>query len=120
VIYGRKNDLKLKEVQAKYGFLYNGYKDHSYFWEIVIMYRKTIIIFVQVLLAQFGKIVQALVIFLLLILAISLNTVRQPFGTLELNSLESLSLLTSAITVYCGLFYISDASFAENKSGCKP
>ena len=47
------------DVKGKFGFLYNGYRNpQAYYWEIVIMYRKITIIFIQIFLAQLGKIVQ--------------------------------------------------------------
>jgi hypothetical protein len=47
------------DVKGKFGFLYNGYRNpQAYYWEIVIMYRKIAIIFIQIFLAQLGKIVQ--------------------------------------------------------------
>ena len=36
------------EIREKLGFLYNGYKHDYYYWEIVIMYRKIILIFIAV------------------------------------------------------------------------
>eukprot|EP00347_Sterkiella_histriomuscorum_P022266 403331092 len=53
-----KDELHLVQVKQTLGFLYNGYREHSYFWEMVIMYRKIIIIFIAVFLQQSGKIVQ--------------------------------------------------------------
>lgn len=50
-------DMETFEVKEKFGFLYNGYKRHNYFWEIVIMYRKIICIFVAVFLKKIGIIV---------------------------------------------------------------
>ena len=40
--------LSTVEVREKFGFLYNGYKHDFYYWEIVIMYRKIILIFIAV------------------------------------------------------------------------
>jgi hypothetical protein len=39
----------------------------------------------------------------------------KPFATKELNLLETYSLITSVITIYCGLFFVS----ADNPEGCK-
>ena len=47
------------DTKAKFGFLYNGYRiPQAYYWEIIIMYRKIFVIFIQVFLGQLGKIVQ--------------------------------------------------------------
>jgi len=64
-----KERKRLNSVQArqKFGFLFRGYKQRFYYWEIVIMYRKVALIFIQVFLVQYGSITQALVVFLLLI-----------------------------------------------------
>jgi hypothetical protein len=48
--------------------------------------------------------------FAFLVFSLALTSFKQPFANYYLNRLESLSLLSSTITVYCGLFYISDGS----------
>ena len=44
-----------------YGFLYNGYKFRTYYWELIILYRKISIVFVLVFLGIISFEVQALV-----------------------------------------------------------
>ena len=95
-------------TKEKFGFLYNGYKKDFYYWEIVIMYRKIAIIFIAVFISSSGVITQALIVFLLLIIFIVINLKKAPFMTVVLNDLETLSMVTSMVTVYCGLFYISN------------
>ncbi|CDW76686.1 UNKNOWN [Stylonychia lemnae] len=90
---GRLNLDKFKTKQTL-GFLYNGYRNHSYYWEIIIMYRKITIIFISVFMAQSGKIVQ-------------------PFANFRLNTLEQISLASSVLTVYCGIFYIADVTLTS-------
>ena len=58
----------------------------------------------------------SLLLFLILCLAVS--AVKQPFANHYLNSLEAFSLLSSSITIYCGIFFIADASFKE-EDNCK-
>jgi hypothetical protein len=119
IMISNRNRLKLMDVKSKFGFIYNGYRvPQAYFWELIIMYRKIFIIFIQVFLAQLGKIVQALTTLVFLIVCLTVTAMKQPFTNHFLNSLESLSLMSSSITVYCGLFYISNASFREDL-GCK-
>ena len=60
-------NLDTAAVKQKFGFLYNGYKRHNYFWEIVIMYRKILCIFIAVFLNRVGIIVQALVLLIMLV-----------------------------------------------------
>ncbi|CDW71929.1 UNKNOWN [Stylonychia lemnae] len=84
------------EVKEMYGFLYRGFRKEFYFWEIVIMYRKMILILVAVFVRSLGVLAQALFVFFLLIC------------TLDLNNLEIVSLVTSMISIYCGMFFITD------------
>lgn len=41
-----KNSIHTVETRQKYGFLFRGYKMRYYFWEIIIMYRKILLIFI--------------------------------------------------------------------------
>lgn len=104
---------------SRYGFLYNGYrKSIARYWEFIIIYRKVVIIFIQVFLATQGKIVQALTTLVFLVLCIAATATHQPFTKKFLNNLETMSLLSSCITVYCGIYYIAASSFKE-QSNCK-
>ena len=46
--------------------------------------------------------------FILIIMFLILNVRFNPFAFVTLNRMESLSLITSLMTIYCGLFYIAD------------
>jgi hypothetical protein len=37
------------EVRQKFGFLYRGYKKDFYYWEVVIMYRKIMMVIIAVI-----------------------------------------------------------------------
>lgn len=62
-----KERMDTVAVKEKFGFLYHGYKRSSYFWEIIIMYRKILMIAISVFMNRIGLIVQVLVILLVLI-----------------------------------------------------
>lgn len=102
-----KDYLSTENAKMKFGFLYNGYKRHNYFWEIVIMYRKIFCIFIAVFLNRIGIVVQALVLLILLVMFLQVNSSRRPFLARSLNDIENLSLITQIITIYCGIFFIS-------------
>jgi hypothetical protein len=116
VLSRNKNALDNIETRERYGFLYNGYKKSFYFWESVNMYRKISIIFISVFLRIAGVITQALVVFLVLILFLILNIKLQPFAFQSLNDMEVLSIITAMLTIYCGLFYLSDMPEVYNSS----
>ena len=52
-----RRTLDSVQTKEKYGFLYRGYKRSFYYWEIVIIYRKVILIFIAVFLKEAGNIV---------------------------------------------------------------
>lgn len=45
---------------------------------------------------------------LLVCLFLSLNLRLEPFSFSSLNTMESMSLISSALTIYCGIYYLSD------------
>ena len=104
------------EIREKYGFLYNGYKKKCYFWESVNMYRKICVILISVFLRIAGTITQALVIFLVLIVFLILNLKIMPFTFQSLNDMEMLSLITCMLTIYWGLFFLSDMPEVYNST----
>ena len=84
------------------------------------MYRKIICIFIAVLLNKFGIIVQALILLILLVVFLQANASNRPFSERSLNDIESFSLATQIVTIYCGVFFISaknsnSPSFDVNK-----
>lgn len=94
LMFRERKRLEEIKVREKFGFLFRGYKKRFYFWEIVIMYRKIALIFIQVFLTKYGVVTQvifyficfqALVVFLLLITFMMINMTKKPFQTIVLN-----------------------------------
>lgn len=114
-----KHNLQKQSFKSKFGFLYSGFNiKEAYLWEFVIVFRKLSIIFIQVFLQQAGKIVQAQATIAIVVINFAALLHYEPFTKAVMNNLEKYSLIASAVTVYCGIFYIAKASFrSENK--CK-
>ena len=49
-----KARLGNEQVMERYGFLYKGYKQRTYYWESVVMFRKVAMIFIAVFLRSEG------------------------------------------------------------------
>ena len=96
------------ETKIKYGFMVNGYKPRKYYWEFVILYRKIVIITISVFIGQISVSIQALTIMGVLILMIILQKKHQPYFKKALNKAEMRSILVSAVTIYCGLYYLTE------------
>jgi hypothetical protein len=103
-----RHQLDKIETKEKFGFLYNGYTQGLFFWEIVIMYRKIAMIFISVFIQPYGVISQALIVFMLMIIFLIANLKKKPYLAMSLNDLETISLITSTISIYCGIFFITD------------
>ena len=97
-----------KAMKIRFGFLLMGYKPHLYYWEFVIIYRKIFIVFISVFLSPVSHAIQGLVACLILMIAYNVQSLYSPFTVNKLNKLESMSILTAATTIYCGLLYLTD------------
>jgi hypothetical protein len=111
----RSGDLASEEARESYGFLYGGYKSDFYFWEVLIIFRKVILIFICVFVTGYGVLTQALILLLVLVSFLVITARKRPHITEALFDLEALSLATAMLTVYCGLFFVADTS--EERSG---
>lgn len=56
LMYRERHHLDRVETKEKFGFLYAGYTQSLFFWEIVIMYRKIGMIFISVFIQPYGVI----------------------------------------------------------------
>jgi len=80
MIHRSKKNIDTILVREKWGFLFNGFKQEFYYWEIVIMFRKVIIIFISSYVTTFGVITQALILFLVLIFFTILTIRKRPYS----------------------------------------
>ena len=80
------------------------------------MYRKISIIFISIFLKIAGVITQALVVFLVLILFLILNLKFLPYSFKSLNDMELISIVTWMITIYWGIFFLSDMPNVYNST----
>jgi hypothetical protein len=49
-----RDKIEKLEIRQKLGFLFRGYSLKFFYWEIVIMFRKIVLILIQSFLVQFG------------------------------------------------------------------
>jgi len=84
--------MQEEDVVSSYGFLYKGHEPKYYYWEVVIVIRKTVIAVLSVFVQNAE--LQCVFISLTLLLFLSLQLIVSPFSSdfPGLNLLESLSL----------------------------
>lgn len=80
-----------------------------YYWEVVVVIRKVLLICVAVFLAEFGFLVQALAAMGLAFFAYLAHVAAMPFRNEKLDVLEKCSLLMSLATFYFGSYLNSPA-----------
>ena len=113
-------NLKLK---SRLGFLYSGFRERRYYWEMVGVLRKAAIAAVSVFLIQAGTLVQSFLLLVLLVVSLLLSLRMQPYERPLLNHLELASLGALLISVFAGLFFLasrhSASAFFQQGKDCK-
>ncbi|CAG9322004.1 unnamed protein product [Blepharisma stoltei] len=109
LISKNKHRLSSIDVRIKYGFLFIGYKSRSYYWEFVIICRKILIICCSLFLSTVSVNIQALTALLVIVSCLYLHFKIKPYIGDNLNRLEAISISCSAITIYCGMYYLSES-----------
>jgi hypothetical protein len=107
LLYNISISLHSPNIKMRFGFMYMGYVPQHYYWEFVTLGRKIAVLSVLSFTSSSSVQVQALTVLLVPLLALLLQLRFQPFLSAELNQLEFTSILTSAVTLICGLYYLS-------------
>ena len=87
------------------GFLVAGYTEQYYFWEIVILVRKSIVVIFIVFLSSVSSGMQSLVSTAILTFFAVLQWHTKPYYDPMLNNMEQMSLFVIIFTIYAGLYY---------------
>ena len=98
-----------------YGFLYQGYVPRKYWWELIIILRKFLILLALVFLNRVSVTVQALVALIILIIALRLQLAFNPYASLKHNRIEELALICGGFVIYAGILYLSGDIGEETK-----
>jgi len=99
----REKLLSDPRVRMKYSFLYKGFKPQYYYWEMVVLLRKSIIVFIGVFSSNVQ--VQAALVLATVAVAYSVHQVFKPFTSDKINDLESLSLIVTFFTFLLGTLF---------------
>eukprot|EP01059_Diplonema_ambulator_P021623 TRINITY_DN3593_c0_g1_i4.p2 TRINITY_DN3593_c0_g1~~TRINITY_DN3593_c0_g1_i4.p2 ORF type:complete len:2014 (+),score=710.59 TRINITY_DN3593_c0_g1_i4:15280-21321(+) len=104
-----RRTLHTKNVLGTLGFLYSGFRRRFYYWEMVIMVRKMLVVFIVVFLDNSPHYQLYLAMWILLFFAL-LNIFAKPFKFNVLWRLETTSLLSITTSLNIGLIYFEDPS----------
>ena len=89
------------------GFLFNGFREKRYYWEVILISRKVLIIGSAVFLSTISPETQVLVNMFILTMSILIHLKYHPYYTPVLNKMETYSLVVTIITMYAGMFYVT-------------
>ena len=104
-LHAIRKKLSWEEVRFKYGFVYLGFKDEMYFWEITVMLRKAAIISIGVFLETAGIRLQTLCAIFVMAIAAAMHIHWKPYESPTLDKLERYSIVCAFITLYAGMFF---------------
>ena len=102
--------LDNQDTYSKFAFVYEGMKKRRYYWEFVILIRKTLIVIIFVFVNVISVQAQAFATFLVLLVFSALQIKFRPYCDKRLNRIELLSLITSLVMTYSGMFFLSGGS----------
>ena len=102
---GKQFDDLQRRFKVRLGFLTAGYSDTYFYWEIILLMRKTLIVLMIVFLSAVSSGVQSLSSILVLTIFFMIHRKVQPYYDPALNYMETLSLFVIILTIYAGLYY---------------
>lgn len=102
---GKQHADLLKRFKVRLGFLTAGYDDKYFYWEIVLLSRKSILVIMIVFLSSVSSGVQSLAAIFFLTCFFLLQWRLQPYYDPALNQMETMSLFVIIVTIYSGLYY---------------
>jgi len=120
-LYKNKAELtkEFKDVNPhiidRYHFLIKGYEPRFYYWEIVIMIRKILMVSIAVFFSYDIQI-QSLLATLLCVTALCVHSLACPYVTNAMDGLELLSLIGSFCTYFFGQFLFTESIGALGKT----
>eukprot|EP01012_Entosiphon_sulcatum_P021962 TRINITY_DN2683_c0_g1_i1.p1 TRINITY_DN2683_c0_g1~~TRINITY_DN2683_c0_g1_i1.p1 ORF type:complete len:3424 (-),score=286.53 TRINITY_DN2683_c0_g1_i1:13-10251(-) len=117
VLWNNRDKLGHSRVMLRLGFITTGYRKQAFFWEMVILTRKMVLVIVIATLESASPRYTAFVAMWVVVLYLALNIYFQPFKFVMLWRLENLSLATIAITLNIGVLYFDDTLDSRIRNG---
>jgi len=107
------------EFFESYGFLYDGYKDEYFAWEMLILLRKIAIVFVVVFFS-YTPLIQSLMALAIATVSLIAQMTIKPYKDPTFNFLEAFSIFCSFTTFYMGHYFLittDKESLSDEKMG---
>jgi hypothetical protein len=108
LLYRQRKNLNDSDNIRRIGFLYSGYHPKFYYWEFVVVMRKSIMVVVANIMVTATSHAQSQVAIIILWFFTILQYKKTPFEGRRFNRIEFLSLVSSLVTVIAGALYQTD------------
>jgi len=107
ILYRHRKCLNEPDTLIKYGLFYVGLSDKMFYWEIIIINSKKVLIIVaSILLSRTNKVFLSLLCFLILYLNVLLCRYTSPYTSESLNSIEACSIIAGVAVILIGIFFL--------------
>ena len=110
LLWRKRHKLTNAKCVYRYGLLYTGYRQETYYWEFIVVLRKASVVVVSVFGILAGVEDQTLLTIVVLFLFLLLHIMMRPFDTADahqhvLHLLESGALSVCFLTMWSGLVF---------------
>lgn len=116
VSVSKSDQYSIIQAKIKYGILFIGFKTKSFYWEIILMYKKMLLIMTIVLLSVVSSDTQVLVALMLIISTMILQVRFEPFSSVKINRMEHYSVQVQTLTLYVGMFFVTGSHYTYMKN----
>ena len=107
LIRNRKN-LEKQNIQRYFIVLYQGLKNHAFYWEFINTFRKLGIVTINVFLSTFSQTYKGLSAIILMVTFLRIQIVLAPYKLDVNNHWEYISYASSCLTLFAGVLFVSD------------
>lgn len=91
----------------RYGYIFLGFKSEVFFWEMIVMTRKVLVIFVCDYFSSYSSEVQVLFAIFIMVSSVFSIIKIEPFNNATTNYNNIYSQVIQILFMYIGLFYIT-------------
>ena len=109
ITLNEKAEAKINTIVKNLGFIYRGYKEDCFYWEILLFSRKFLLVMIGILTEAFPSQTKDVVLFFILICYWLLQFQNDPFAYHYLNTLEMGSLNISLIMTFIGMMLSNES-----------
>jgi hypothetical protein len=108
----RRHRLETPEVKRYFIVIYQGLKNHTFYWEFVNVFRKILLLSFNVFLSQYSNVYKGGVAVITVIIIYRIHIRIKPYVLDCNNDAELLSIVASGITLAGGLVFSSEDTIA--------